>query len=251
MNNAVSFKDLCFSYKNANPLFVNYSADIPKGGVFAVLGPNGRGKTTLLNILLGLLKPLSGTVSTAGSMALVPQLFHLTFAFSALDMVLMGRAKKIGLFGRPSADDVDKAMDALDRTGMAAFAKRPFHSLSGGERQLVILARALVSDADTLLMDEPTSALDLKNQAAVLGRIAELSKEYGMTVILTTHHPHHALAVADRSLLMIDSNRCVCGLSQEVLNSDNLYRLYGVPLKLLEFDYEGEKISTLVPIFIL
>src|SRR5208283_4856785 len=125
----------------------------------------GRGKTTLLKILLGALKPSQGRLSVSGHMSFVPQLFHVSFDYSTLDMVLMGRARKIGLFSQPSPRDRRAALEALDRFGMSDFADRPFHELSGGQRQLAIFARALVAEARILILDEPTSALDLKNQA--------------------------------------------------------------------------------------
>ena len=249
MTNAVSFQKLSFAYPKGPPVFTDYTAEILQSSVFAILGPNGRGKTTLLKVLLGLLTVKSGTFNIVGNMALVPQLFQVTFAFTVLDMVLMGRVKKIGLFGRPGKADVDAAMTALGRFGIADLAERSFYRLSGGQRQLVILARALVAEADILVLDEPTSALDLKNQALVLQWMERLAKEDGLTIIFTTHHPHHALAVADTALLMFDETHYYCGATKEVLTDTNLHELYGVPMKYLEFRYNGRKVQTLAPVF--
>lgn len=249
MTNAVVFENLSFAYPKSPLVFDNYSADIAKGSVFTVLGPNGRGKTTLLKVLLGLLKPGSGSFHVTGNMALVPQLFQVTFAFTVLDMVLMGRARKIGLFGRPGKADTDAALNALARFGIEDLAERSFYRLSGGQRQLVILARALVAEADILVLDEPTSALDLKNQALVLYWLERLAQEDGLTVIFTTHHPHHALAVADKALLMLDEKRYYCGATKEVLTDVNLQELYDVPMKYLEFEYNGRMVQTLAPVF--
>jgi len=249
MTNAVTFTNLSFAYPKSALVFEEYTAAIELGSVFAILGPNGRGKTTLLNVLLGLLKP-TGTLRISGHMALVPQLFQVTFAFTVLDMVLMGRAKKIGLFGKPSKKDIDAAMQALERFGIDDLAERSFYRLSGGQRQLVILARALVAGASILILDEPTSALDLKNQALVLHWMERLAKKEGLTVIFTTHHPHHALAVADNVLLMLDKKRYYCGNAKEVLTDANLHELYGVPMKYLEFDYNGRSVCTLAPVFV-
>jgi iron complex transport system ATP-binding protein len=165
-----------------------------------------------------------------------------------LDMVLMGRARQIGLFSQPSAKDEEAALAALDRFGLADFARHSFHELSGGERQLVIFARALVSEADVLILDEPTSSLDLKNQILVLDWITRLSHQDGLTVLFTTHHPHHALAVADEVLLMLGGTKFACGQAREVLSEENLQALYGVDIKLLRFEHKGRMNETLVPV---
>ena len=184
----ISFSDVGHAYRPGRFVFHNYSASVDKGEVFALLGPNGRGKTTLLKILLGALKPTEGSVSVKGHFAFVPQLFQVSFDYSCLDMVLMGRAKKIGLFSQPGSKDEDAALEGLARFGMADYANRPFHELSGGQRQLVIFARAIVAEADILILDEPTSALDLKNQTLILDWIGRLSRNDGLTIIMTTHH---------------------------------------------------------------
>lgn len=244
----VLFEGLSHNYRPGVFVFRGYAASVRRGSVFAVLGPNGRGKTTLLRILLGALKPTQGSLRVVGQVAFVPQLFHVSFDYSALDMVLMGRAKKIGLFGQPTRADEEAALAALERFGMASHAHRPFHEMSGGQRQLVIFARALVAEAQILILDEPTSALDLKNQSMVLDWIATLSRRDGLTVVMTTHHPHHALAVADDALLMIEEDRFVSGPTSSVLSEENLAALYGVPMKRVAFEHQGRRFETLVPV---
>ncbi|WP_374310406.1 ABC transporter ATP-binding protein [Methylocella sp.] len=245
---AITVEGLGFFYSPGRWLLRNLDATAPRGGVLAVLGPNGRGKTTLLKLLLGALKPCEGAARLDGRTAFVPQLFHASFDYSALDMVLMGRARRIGLFSQPSAQDEAAALDALDRFGVAAHARSPFHSLSGGERQLVIFARALAAQADILILDEPTSALDLKNQALVLRWILRLSREHGLTIVMTTHHPEHALAVADQTLLMTGVSDYALGPSRQVLSEAALERLYEAPVKRVVFEHRGETIETIVPI---
>ncbi len=183
-------------------------------------GPNGSGKTTLLKALLGIVRPAEGTVAIDGQTAFVPQLFQVGFDYSVLDMVLMGCAKRIGLWSQPSAKDETAALDALDHFGLADMRYRHFHELSGGQRQMAIFARALVSEADILILDEPTSALDLKNQAVILDWIATLARRDGLTILFTTHHPEHALAVADDALLMLDENRYAFGPAADILNEN-------------------------------
>jgi iron complex transport system ATP-binding protein len=246
----ISFDDLGHAYRPGQWIFRNYSAKADRGRVFAVLGPNGRGKTTLLKLLLGALKPSEGKLVVRGRMAFVPQLFQVSFDYAVLDMVLMGRAKKINLFSQPSHKDIEAALIMLDRFGMADLATRPFHELSGGQRQLVIFARALVAEADLLILDEPTSALDLKNQALVLDWIDTLSRKDGLTIVLTTHHPHHALAVADDALLMLSETDYTTGVAAEVLTEQNLAALYGVALKRIVFEHGGRNIETFAPVLV-
>jgi iron complex transport system ATP-binding protein len=142
-NFAIEFDNLGHAYKPGHWVFQNYTARVRHGSIFALLGPNGSGKTTLLKAILGAIKPTSGTIAIDGRTAFVPQLFQVTFDYTVLDMVLMGRARQVGLFSQPSAQDEEAAMASLDRFGIADFARHPFHELSGGERQLVIFARAL------------------------------------------------------------------------------------------------------------
>ncbi|MEJ1962843.1 MAG: ABC transporter ATP-binding protein [Gammaproteobacteria bacterium] len=246
---AFAFEGLGHAYVAERWIFRNYRAAIRKGQVFALLGPNGRGKTTLLKILLGVLRPSEGRVTVNGRVAFVPQLFQVSFDYSALDMVLMGRARKVGLFHQPSPADEAAALQALDRFGMVHLAQRPFHEMSGGQRQLVIFARALVAEADILILDEPTSALDLKNQGVVLEWIDRLSRQEGLTVLFTTHHPHHAHAVAHQAMLMFGESEYACGATAEVLTETNLRRLYEVPMRKVGFEFEGRSLETLVPVY--
>ncbi len=241
----ISFSDVGHAYRPGKFVFRNYSASVDKGEVFALLGPNGRGKTTILKILLGALKATEGTVKVKGHFAFVPQLFQVSFDYSCLDMVLMGRAKKIGLFSQPTQKDEEAALESLDRFGMADYANRPFHETSGGQRQLVIFARAIVAEADILILDEPTSALDLKNQTLILDWIGRLSRNDGLTIVMTTHHPHHALAVADKALLMLGPAKQIVGSPSGVLTEENLTALYDVPMKRVGFEHDGRHIETL------
>ena len=246
---AVAAENLSFFYRPGAWVIRDLSLSIRSSSIFAVLGPNGCGKTTLLKIMLGLIKPRQGALKTGAGLALVPQLFQVAFSYSALDMVLMGRAKKIGLFSRPSRRDIALSWEALEMFHIADLAERAFQELSGGQRQLVMLARALVAEADILIMDEPASSLDLKNQALILDWMVRLSREKGLTVIFTTHLPQHALAVADDALLMPGPGLYFCGAASEVLSEENLLALYGLPLKRLSFEYRGREIESLTPIF--
>ena len=245
---ALAFENLGFAYRPGEWVLRGCSGTVRPGSVLAVLGPNGRGKSTLLKLLLGVLRPGEGSVSVQGRTAFVPQLFDVAFGYSVLDMVLMGRARHVGLFSQPSMRDEAAALAALDRFGIADLAGRAFHDLSGGQRQMVVLARALVAEAGVLLLDEPTSALDLRNQALVLQWIGRLARQDGLTVVFTTHHPHHALAVADDALLMLGPAQFVHGPAGAVLTEANLHALYGVEMRRVQFQHAGTVMETLVPV---
>ncbi len=250
MNDAITFEGLGYAYRPGHWVLRNYTGGIRRGSIFALLGPNGRGKTTLLKLLLGLLRPHEGRVTSHGSTAFVPQIFQVGFDYSVLDMVLMGRARRIGLFAQPSKHDEAAARAALGRFGIAGLAERGFHELSGGERQLVIFARALVAEADVLILDEPTSALDLRNQKLILDWMIRLAHDDGMTLMFATHHPHHALAVADDAMLMLGESDYVIGPTGAVLSELNLCAMYGVDLRRLSFEHNGRLVETLVPVLV-
>ncbi|MCF8610570.1 ABC transporter ATP-binding protein [Gordonia sp. HY285] len=221
---------ISFRYAAGRPwIFQDVSVAAHAGEVLAVLGPNARGKTTMLKCLSGLLRPVSGSVATTGSVGYVPQSHSVVFSFSVLDIVLMGRARKVRLYSAPTAADRRAAEEALVRVGAEHLAERDYTGLSGGERQLVLIARALVSECDTIVLDEPASALDLRNQAGVLTVLRALADE-GMSVIMTTHHPDHALHIAERSMLMVSGADQRVGPTRELLTDELLSEMYGVPI---------------------
>lgn len=208
------------------------------GEVLALLGPNGGGKTTLLKTLLGLIKPKAGEVRLGGKpldnysirerarvVAYVPQVHISTFAFTVETVVLMGRTAHGSLFSRPSGQDRAVAQAALERFGIAALANRPYTMISGGERQLVLLARALAQEPQFIVLDEPTASLDFGNQGKVMREIRALAKS-GHGVLFTTHDPNHALRAADRAYLLREGARIADGPVATVLNREQLEALY-------------------------
>lgn len=221
------------------PIIERYSLSVGQGDVLAILGANGVGKTTLLNCVVGLNRPTSGSAVVRGRIGYVPQLFHSTFAFSVLDIVLMGRARHIGLFGAPRARDYEIAGEYLALLDVAHLRDRPFNALSGGQRQLVMIAQALSSECDILILDEPCSALDYKNQSVVINTLRDLNSRMGLTIVFTTHAPQHGLEVASHVLLMKDRTQYQYGSVDDVLTETNLSDLYDVPIAKAAFREGG------------
>ena len=220
-----------------------FGFSLQPGTVLALLGANGGGKTTLLKTLLGLLPPQGGRVEMQGrdlrsmsmrerarQVAYVPQSHAGAFAFSIEDLVLMGRTAHGGLLARPSAQDRAATRAAIDRMGIAHLAARPATLVSGGERQLALIARALAQEARHVVLDEPTASLDFGNQGKVMREIRRLA-DLGLGVLFTTHDPNHARRHADQALLIRQGRMLACGPVAEVITQPLLQQLYGTPIE--------------------
>jgi iron complex transport system ATP-binding protein len=240
-------RDLSFGYPGRE---VGRGLELELGGgeVLCVLGPNGAGKTTLLRTLLGLIPALGGSVRESGrdlarlprasiarALAYVPQASASPFDFTLLELVEMGRTAHLGAFAPPGRKDRDIALGALERLGIGGLAQRALATVSGGERQLALIARALASEALILVMDEPTAGLDFGNQSRVLEEIARL-RASGIAVLLCSHDPDHAFLVADRVLLLEAGRVLAQGDTAQVLVAENLSRLYGVTVHVTDVE---------------
>jgi cobalamin transport system ATP-binding protein len=217
------------------------SLDVPEGAIVALLGPNGSGKTTLLRVLSGLLPPSTGEVRLEGrdvrtlarrelarKLAVVPQETHLAFDFTVIDLVLMGRYPHLGAFELEGAQDVAIARDALAATGTAALEDRRFSTLSGGEKQRVVIAAALAQATGILLLDEPTASLDLGFQLEVTALLRQLNRDRGITMVVSTHDLNLAAALAHDVVLLRRGRVLAHGPVADVLTVDSIRALYGV-----------------------
>ena len=224
------------------------SFSLRDGEVMCVLGPNGGGKTTLFRTLLGLLPPHGGTISLEGAsleslsrrqiaqqIGYVAQGHSAYFAFTVLDFVLMGRTAHVSVFSVPGRKDREVAERVLESLGIAALARRPVTEISGGERQLALVARALAQEPRLLVLDEPTASLDFGNRVRVLRELDRL-RARGMTILFSTHEPDQALAHADRALLLADGRTLALDTVARALTTTNIERLYGTPVRLFPLD---------------
>lgn len=244
---AISMHNGCFSFGDRT-IFDDVNLDILKGEVLCILGANGCGKTTLLRCLNGTLRLKTGAVcldgtgitemdivSIARRVGFVFQEHSAPFPFSVLEVVRMGRAPHLSFFGSPSSKDTEIAEKALDMVGMLGYRNKPYTQISGGERQLVLIARTLAQEPDVILMDEPTSHLDFKNQALILRIVNRLAKT-GMGVIMTSHFPDHALLYSDKVALMAEGSFTALGAPDDVITEPNLRRVYGIDVKVLKIE---------------
>jgi len=246
----MAVQNVTFGYSH-QPVLRNISMAFEAGEVVSLLGPNGSGKTTLLKIVLGLFAPQSGEVLLEGRpvrgmapkqlarrIAYVPQFHRIAFGYRVLDVVLMGRMPHKPFFFRYGADDERAAVKALERLGIEHLTDRPYTEVSGGERQLVLIARALAQGADIFVMDEPVNGLDYGNQVRLLARIADLSSS-GYTFIKTTHFPDHALWVSDRVVLLKEGCVVADGPAAETVNKPNLFKLYNTHVDVMGLNGGG------------
>jgi iron complex transport system ATP-binding protein len=254
MNKLVDVKNISFSYDKDSPaVFENISFSIEKGDVLCVLGPNGTGKTTLIKCINGLHKVNEGEVYLNGSsiqtlsfkdisrmVGYIPQGHVPSFPFNVFDVVLMGRSPYVNITSSPKEKDREIAMNALETLGIEDLKDKPYTNLSGGERQLVFLARVLAQEPDLLILDEPTNHLDFGNQIKLLEIIEQLSK-LGLAVIMSSHYPDHAFLAASKVAIMKDKGFIDFGTPEDVMSEENLKKAYGIDVKLMELD-DGRKI---------
>ncbi len=256
----LSTRNACCGY-GSNIVLSDINIDVRKGEVLCILGPNGVGKTTLFKTILGLIELKSGDIlveshsikkmsskNKARLMGYVPQVHDPPFSFKVSDVVMMGRTAYIGNFSTPGREDRRVTQEAMASLRISNLEDRIYTELSGGERQLVLIARALAQQPKILIMDEPTSNLDFGNQIRVLQQINALTQN-GLSVILTTHFPNHAFMCASKVAMVKKDKSIEIGTSEEVITEENLYETYGINVKItLVHDSNGGTVKTCVPL---
>jgi len=246
-------KSLAFSYGN-RPVFKNISFSLKKGEIMCILGPNGAGKSTLIKCIAGILKPDNGSVFIQGedtvslgvrgiarNIGYVPQQNEVVFPFTVLDFVVMGRAPHLSMFASPGAEDIKLAKESLATVGISDLTERPVAKLSGGQSQMVLIARALVQKPALLLLDEPTSHLDFGNQILVLETVQKLAS-LGMSIVMNTHMPDHAFLLGDRAAALSGGRLVAVGKVETVVTSNIMSSVYGVNVAIREIEDMKRKV---------
>lgn len=243
----ITIEGVSFGYTQKTVL-KNIDLDISSGEIVTFLGPNGSGKSTLIKLMLGLYRPKEGKICLDGAdisrldpktiarmIAYVPQIHVSSFPYTVIDIVLMGRIPHKTFFFRYSKKDINIAQDAMERLSILHLAERPYTELSGGERQLAVVARALAQGAKTFIMDEPATGLDYGNQLKLLDQIIKLSRE-GYTFIKSTHSPDHALWIADRAVMIKNGAIVADGRCDDVISNGNLLLLYNARVSVVKLN---------------
>lgn len=256
----IRIEELSFSYGNQR-ILDKVSLGIESGKVTTLLGPNGSGKTTLLKLILGLLEPESGTIKInerelstfsprekARILAYVPQKHIPAFSFPVIEVVSMGRHPYSSAFANIGKKDIEIAMNCLRQLNIAHLHQRPYTELSGGEQQLVLIARALTQEAEILVFDEPVSGLDYGNQLMLLKQMRTLANG-GITCINTSHFPEHALWTSDTAVF-IDHGRIIAqGPAKQTISSENLERIYHTRISIFTAGSGSNQLQTCIPDF--
>jgi iron complex transport system ATP-binding protein len=237
MKQIIKVNNLSFGYNSKEKIFEELNFEVMKGDFLAVAGPNGAGKTTLLNLLCGLLKIDAGSIEIeskniksytvkglAKKAAMVRQEFLPVFDFKVTEIVSMARIPYLGTFGFEGETDREKIEEAFELTDTSRFASRTLRQLSSGERQRVLIARALAQDAPVLLLDEPTSFLDLKHQVDMYDLLRRMQLEKNKTIIAVTHDINLAIQYCDKALLLGNDRRFKYGTTEDVLCHENIDR---------------------------
>lgn len=255
---SIEVRNLSFQYGNRKVLNnLSFSAD--EGDLLCVIGPNGVGKSTLFKCILGLLKGYSGEILLSGNnihkisrklmareIAYIPQSTFPTFNFTVLNTVLMGTTSQLGVVSSPKIEQEILAIETLEKLGISYLADRGYAEISGGERQLVLIARAMVQQAKVLIMDEPTANLDYGNQVRVMEHVKNLSKE-GYTIILSTHNPEHVLFYGSKVMVIYNGEIISLGEPKLKLSQELLEKVYRVKVNLHDINSKNGSVRICIP----
>ena len=248
-------ENAAFSYDPRKTVFHDITFDLEPGEIFSLIGPNGTGKSTLIKCLVDILRIESGSIRLLGHditkmkrsdiakiIGYVPQIHQIVFPFSVMEFVLMGRAPYVPPFSSPGRYDEEIARDSIDNVGISHLADRSISEISGGEYQLVMIARALTQEPDILFLDEPTSHLDLGNQMRMLTIIEKLATS-GIAVVQSTHFPDHAFFTeGSSSAIMQDGSFIAQGPTTQVITRENLKKAYGIDVAISYIEEAGRKV---------
>jgi iron complex transport system ATP-binding protein len=259
MDMRLQIEHLCCGYGKKR-IVDDFSSSVDSGEILCILGPNGVGKTTLFKTILGHLPVQAGEVFIDGSrfslmsqtekarqISYVPQAHNVPFAFTVLDVVTMGRIAHMNWYSSPGKKDEEAAWEALERLEISHLGNRIFTEISGGERQMVLIARALAQQAHFLMMDEPTSNLDFGNQAKVLATVCKLADQ-GIGIIMTTHDPDHVFMCNANVVLMMRGGEILTGPADDIVTPEHMRKAYGVPVLVEQININQRKTKVCQPV---
>lgn len=257
-------KNGCFGYLKKQDILRNINIQLEKGKVLAILGPNGIGKTTLLKCMIGLLPWKSGCTLLKGqnihemkakelwsTISYIPQTHGFAFSYTGLEMVMMGRSAHMSMFEQPGNKEIEMAEAIMKRVGITYLANKDCNCMSGGELQMILIAKALINEPELIILDEPETGLDSYNQILVLNMIERLAHEEGISAIMNTHYPTNALTIADEAFMMNRKGKFFYGDINDVLTEDNISESFDIKVVVNEVKFKNKIIKSIVPVSLL
>lgn len=249
-----------FKFKKTDYILKDINFSLVDGDVLSILGPNGVGKTTLIKCLTGLLPWTRGETFIDGKnisamkerevwskISYIPQKRNFSFSYTGLEMVLFGSTSSLNIFERPSQKEIERAREVMKMIEIDHLADKVANEMSGGELQMLLIARSLVKDPKIIILDEPESGLDYKNQLIILNLIKKLS-ERGVIIVMNTHYPEHALKISNKCLLLNYDKTYKFGNTREVLNRKNLKKSFSVDVKIEKISFDGKDYESIIPL---
>ena len=249
-----------FKFKKTDYILKDINFSLGDGDVLSILGPNGVGKTTLIKSLTGFLPWTRGETFLDGKnistmkerevwskISYIPQKRNFSFAYTGLEMVLFGSTSSLNIFERPSQKEIERAREVMEMIGIDHLQDKVANEMSGGELQMLLIARSLVKEPKIIILDEPESGLDYKNQIIILDLIKKLSAS-GVIIVMNTHYPDHALKISNKCLLLNYDKTYKFGETREVLNGENLKKSFSVEVKIEKISVDGKDYESIIPL---
>lgn len=251
----------CFGYPKQEEILTDINIKLEEGHILSVLGPNGIGKTTLLKCMIGLMPWSRGRSLLTGKdirtleskeiwnmISYIPQTHGFSFSYTGLEMVMLGRSSHLGLFSQPGHREIEMAEAMMEKVGITRLADKDCNRMSGGELQMVLIARALINEPKLIILDEPETGLDFHNQILVLNMVEKLAHEENIGAIMNTHYPTNAMSIADEAFMMNRKGDRFYGPTGDILNESNISKSFDVNVVVDEIMYQNRTIRSVVPV---